>query len=53
MDIFIYVTDSLSCTPETNTTLKINWTPFKFQKNCCGAIYENNLTVKHHTPKKG
>ena len=27
--IFIHMTDSLCCTPETNTTLKVNYTPIK------------------------
>ena len=26
---WIYITDSLCCTPETNTTLQINYTPIK------------------------
>ena len=25
--IYVYITESLCCTPETNTTLKINYTP--------------------------
>ena len=31
--ICICITDSLCCTPETNTTLQINYTPKKFLKN--------------------
>ena len=29
VDICIYITDSLCCTVETNTTLSINYTPIK------------------------
>ena len=29
MDICIFITDSLSCTPKTNTTLKVNYTWIK------------------------
>ena len=34
MDIYIYIctTDSLHCTPETNTTLYINYSPKKKKK---------------------
>ena len=32
VDICICITDSLCCTPETNTTLKINYTPIKRKK---------------------
>ena len=36
MDIYIYIctTDSLHCTPETNTTLYINYSPKKKKKDC-------------------
>ena len=30
--IFTCMTDSICCTPETNTTLKVNYTPIKFKK---------------------
>ena len=30
MDICICITDSFCCTPETNTTLSVNYTPIKF-----------------------
>ena len=32
MDIFTCMTDSICYTPETNTTLKVNYTPIKFKK---------------------
>ena len=31
MDICMYVTDSFCCTPQTNTTLKVNYTPLKLK----------------------
>ena len=33
MCIFICMTDSLRFTPETNTTLQVDYTPVKFLKN--------------------
>ena len=32
MDAFICIIDSLCCTPETNTTLEVNYTPKTFLK---------------------
>ena len=32
MDMCMCMTDSLCCTPETNTTLLVNYTPIKLKK---------------------
>ena len=48
MDICKYVTKSLCHTPETNTTLKVNYTPI-YNKDC---FKQKVCTLLHNNPPK-
>ena len=46
MDVCVCITNSLWCTPETNTKSQVNYTPIK-NKNNSGKIKENKKIKKN------
>ena len=42
---YLYITESLCCTPETNTTLYINYTLIKIKKQvvCLESLHQHEL----------
>ena len=51
MDIFTCMTDSICYTPETNTTLKVNYTPIKFKKKKREERERLRAESKHSTAR--